>query len=330
MPTEPPPAPVSLRPDAFTGRRLHIHGIKEMPAGYDAEVAELFRDLRAASNLSEADLATRLATRLDVVRALEQGALYALPPWAETSRVVNAYGLLLNLDVRPLLRRIYAQVEAGIVGLEPQPMPDVPMMPSRGPLDVPFEAGPRAPAPPPYPAPPWPQAPSWTPPAETAARAQPRQAWDAPMERGPQAPQMPPPQARPQQTRPSEARPPQGPPPQARPPQSPAPQARPPQIPAPQQARSPQAPAAQEPTSQTRAAPPGKQAPAKRGRLGLVKWGVAALIVAGAAFGLWTLLSGHGLVGSSTPSGAKTSGQVLDPDDPRSHKADRLPSPNSL
>ena len=48
-----------------------------MPAGYDAEVAELFRDLRAASALSEADLAARLGTRADVVQALEQGALYA-------------------------------------------------------------------------------------------------------------------------------------------------------------------------------------------------------------------------------------------------------------
>jgi hypothetical protein len=333
MPTEPPRAPGSLRPDASAGQRLHIHGIKEMPAGYDAEVAELFRDLRAASNLSEADLASRLATRLDVVRALEQGALYALPPWAETSRVVNAYGLLLNLDVRPLLRRIYAQVEAGIVGLEPQPMPDVPMMPPRGPLDVPFEAGQRAPAPPPYPAPPWPQAPSWTPPAETVAdrRAQPRPAWDAPMGQASQPPQMPPPQARPPQTPPAPARPLQGQPPQARPPQSPASRARPPQTPPPPQVRSPQVPPAQAQVS-TRTVPAGKQAPAKRGRLRLLKWGVAALIVAGAMFGLWTLLSGHGLLGSSTPwqSGAKTSGQVFDPDDPRSHKADRLPSPNSL
>ena len=74
-----------------------------MPAGYDAEVAELFRDLRSATALTEMDLATRLGTRADVVQALEQGALYALPPWAETYRVVNAYGALLNLDVRPLL-----------------------------------------------------------------------------------------------------------------------------------------------------------------------------------------------------------------------------------
>jgi len=122
------PAPGSLPPDGGPGGRLHIHGIKEMPAGYDAEVAELFRDLRSASGLTEADLAAQLATRPEVVQALEQGALYALPPWPETYRVVATYGTLLNLDVRPLLRRIYAQVDAGVVGLAPKSMPDVPFM----------------------------------------------------------------------------------------------------------------------------------------------------------------------------------------------------------
>ena len=100
-----------------------------MPAGYDAEVADLFRDLRVASNLTEADLAARIATPVEVVQALEQGAIYALPPWPETARVVNAYGSLLNLDTRPLLRRIYAQIEAGVVELGPKPVPDVPVMP---------------------------------------------------------------------------------------------------------------------------------------------------------------------------------------------------------
>ena len=103
MATSPRPALGSLPPDGGPGGRLHIHGIKEMPAGYDAEVAELFRDLRSASGLTEADLAAQLATRTEVVQALEQGALYALPPWPETYRVVATYGTLLNLDVRPLL-----------------------------------------------------------------------------------------------------------------------------------------------------------------------------------------------------------------------------------
>ncbi len=121
-----------------------------MPAGYDAEVAELFRDLRSASSLSESDLAARLATRVEVVQALEQGALYALPPWAETCRVVNGYGAMLNLDVRPLLRRIYAQLEAGIVELGPKPIPDVPVMAPPEPNDFargqnPFEPNKFAP-----------------------------------------------------------------------------------------------------------------------------------------------------------------------------------------
>jgi hypothetical protein len=97
-----------------------MHGIREMPAGFDAEVAELFRDLRLAANLDESQLADRLDTQVEVVQALEQGTLYALPPWPETSRVVTAYGQLLNLDVQPLLRRVYAQVEAGVI---PEEMP---------------------------------------------------------------------------------------------------------------------------------------------------------------------------------------------------------------
>ena len=143
MPPRPRLVPASPQPDAAE-RRLHVHGIEEMPAGYDAEVAELFRDLRAASALSEADLAARLGTRADVVQALEQGALYALPPWAETCRVVNAYGALLNLDVRPLLRRIYAQLEAGIVELRPKAMPDVPVMMPPDNSDFAFRPGTQA------------------------------------------------------------------------------------------------------------------------------------------------------------------------------------------
>jgi hypothetical protein len=191
MPTEPRQVPVGPQPDA-AARRLHIHGIKEMPAGYDAEVAELFRDLRSATALTEMDLATRLGTRPDVVQALEQGALYALPPWAETCRVVNAYGALLNLDVRPLLRRIYAQLEAGIVELQPKAMPEMPTMtpPENGdfgyaagnsggasrpnPLDIPW---PPPDAPPPrQPAYPPPPQQNW----QNAGAAQPHAAPQAP------------------------------------------------------------------------------------------------------------------------------------------------------
>ena len=216
MATSPRPALGSLPPDGGPGGRLHIHGIKEMPAGYDAEVAELFRDLRSASGLTEADLAAQLATRTEVVQALEQGALYALPPWPETYRVVATYGTLLNLDVRPLLRRIYAQVDAGVVGLAPKSMPDVPFMAPPENVEREYQnqapqAGPPAgeafPSPPQQPAPPPQRAPQ-----------------SAPDRRGPPRPPQSPqsPQMRPQsqpQAQPSPRQPQPPPPPQQWPPQ---------------------------------------------------------------------------------------------------------------
>jgi hypothetical protein len=353
MPPEPRQVSVSPQPDAAK-RRLHIHGIKEMPAGYDAEVAELFRDLRAASALSETDLAARLSTRVDVVQALEQGALYALPPWAETCRVVNAYGALLNLDVRPLLRRIYAQLEAGIVELRPKAMPDVPVMtppensdfrfqPNKpaapsgpSPLDIqwtpdPLPARPQG-APPHAPRSPSPQAPwpnaapspqAWPGPPSSPA---PQAPWPNAAPQRPAAPQPQHPDRR-APPRPMQAQAPQRP---AQPPQRPAQ----PQQPAPPH-RQPAKPRAElAPALAPAPAPavaPASAAPAPveekaRRKPALLKWGVIALLISIMAFGVWMVL------GNSTgPSGAKSPGaagsQVLDPDDPRSRKADRLPSP---
>jgi hypothetical protein len=351
MPPEPGQVPVSPPPDAAR-RRLHIHGIKEMPAGYDAEVAELFRDLRAASTLSENDLAARLGTRVDVVQALEQGALYALPPWAETCRVVNAYGAMLNLDVRPLLRRIYAQLEAGIVELRPKAMPDVPVMtppgsadfgfqtdrpppaPGSSPLDIQWE-----PAPPPSPpqrarpatAPSAPFQNPWPAPAPSPAQQAPRpnaapspfpQSWP---EAAPQSPaQAPWPNAAPsRQATPQ-------PPPDRRPPpprQAQAPQHQPqvqPQQPPPRQPAQPQPPRAEFTPS---AAQPTPEKAKSRTR-GLLKWGIGALIVSVLAFGLWIVLGKlPGPSGTISSGTGDTQDRVLDPDDPRSRKADRLPSP---
>jgi hypothetical protein len=327
MPTEPTRAPVNP-PEASDGRRLHIHGIKEMPAGYDAEVAELFRDLRAASNLSEADLAATLATRTEVVQALEQGALYALPPWPETSRVVNSYGLLLNLDVRPLLRRIYAQVEPTSTGQDSFAMaepraPEPQAAPPRSPLDIPFESDQRQPQA--YPETQRAPQQNWAP-QPVDRRMQPRVP-GAPMpgRLGPQAPQMPPQRQRPPQANPAQGRPPQPPPqPQARP-QPMAPQARAPQA----QPPGPQPAAASTPIAKPVEA---KQAPERKSRRGrAVKWGIAAVVLIAAVSGFLALRSDPGLIGFSNPSqsGAKAD-KPTDPDDPRTHKADRLPTPNGL
>lgn len=302
-----------------------------MPAGYDAEVAELFRDLRSASGLSEADLAAQLATRPEVVQALEQGALYALPPWPETYRVVATYGTLLNLDVRPLLRRIYAQVDAGVVGLAPKSMPDVPFMAPPESVGREFQG----------------QAPASAPPVADSSPMQPRQ---------PVPPQPRPPQAapdrrappRPAQTPQSRPQPQQNaqPLPQQQPQWATQPKgalqaprrAAPPPLPRPTLQREARAPSPlQQPQPRSplppRAAPseekPRKAFPWKA----IVKWGVVVLVILGLAAGLWIWLAKPSQVGTgSNPGqpGAKSSnkGAPTDPNDPRSRKADRLPGPS--
>jgi hypothetical protein len=52
-----------------------------------------------------------------------------------------------------------------------------------------------------------------------------------------------------------------------------------------------------------------------------LKWALGALVISIVAFGLWMALSQM-----PVPSGLQSPG-TLDPDDPRSRKSDRLPSP---
>jgi hypothetical protein len=294
------------------------------------------------------DLAARIGTRPEVVQALEQGALDALPPWAETCRVVNAYGTLLNLDVRPLLRRIYAQLEAGIVELQPKPMPDVPTMTPRDAGDFGFPSGNPAGAasnpldiPWPPPAQPQPQRQSWPNPGQAPQ----------PQARRPNADPFPQPQnARPQgqggQPRPR-------PQPVPQPPRPTAPAQRPAVPQAPSDRRGPQPRAAQAQPPQPQAAGPRPAAPmdrqagaarqataadleaafgpaaaqpapepaTKRRGARLLKWGIVALIVAAAGLGLGLLyVYAPGSAGLAPPETSTS-----DPDDPRSKKTDRLP-----
>ena len=219
----------SATSDAGSRGRLHISGIREMPAGYDAEVAELFQDLRAASGLTESELAAQLATRIEVVQALEHGALYALPAWPETCRVVSTYGTMLNLDVRPLLQRIYAQLDAGIVELGPKSAPDMPVMTPRDDMNREFQQPARPMQPPqrqPQPAAPQPSrqpGPAQQRPPQAGSPQPPPQQW-------PQAQQPRQPQAKPQPPRPQPHLPSQQPqgqpqqPPWARPQDAPQPQ----------------------------------------------------------------------------------------------------------
>ncbi len=73
------------------------------PASMAAEVARFFRDLRKALQLSPMQAAQALATRVDIVAALEAGHIGVLPPWPETCRIVRTYAGFAGLDPRPVL-----------------------------------------------------------------------------------------------------------------------------------------------------------------------------------------------------------------------------------
>jgi hypothetical protein len=93
----------------------------------------------------------------------------------------------------------------------------------------------------------------------------------------------------------------------------------------------PQAPRPQQ-APQARAAAQAPTGGDKR-RSGLLKWGVVTLVISAIAFGLWMVLADSDPFGSlnSAQSGSKSSpDKVLDPDDPRSRKADRLPGASSF
>jgi hypothetical protein len=67
------------------------------------EVARFFQDLRRAFRISQAEAAQRLATRGEIVAALEAGQIGGLPPWPETCRIVRTYAGFAGLDPRPVL-----------------------------------------------------------------------------------------------------------------------------------------------------------------------------------------------------------------------------------
>ena len=75
-----PGSPTAPPPDGGDDdSRLHISAITEMPAGHDAELATIFREMRRAAGISTEQVAGRLATPVETIDALENGNLLALP-----------------------------------------------------------------------------------------------------------------------------------------------------------------------------------------------------------------------------------------------------------
>jgi transcriptional regulator with XRE-family HTH domain len=96
-----------------TKTRLHIHSIEEVKPPQDADLAELFSEMREATGLSLDETAAKLNTSVATVKALEHGEIEILPSWDEVNRVVVDYTNLLGLDSDPVLRRIMLQLPRG-------------------------------------------------------------------------------------------------------------------------------------------------------------------------------------------------------------------------
>jgi hypothetical protein len=69
----------------------------------DPTLAAIFRTMRTVVGGSEVDVARRLGTDVAVIMDLEAGLIDALPPWPQTSRMIERYGALAGVDVTAVL-----------------------------------------------------------------------------------------------------------------------------------------------------------------------------------------------------------------------------------
>ena len=311
MATSPRPAPGSLPPDGGPGGRLHIHGITEMPAGYDAEVAELFQ----GSSVGERTVGgrSRGPARDPHRGGAGAGAGCALCPAPLAGDLPRGGDLWDAAEPR------CAAVAAAHLcpgrrrggRAEPKAMPDVPFMAPPDHVEHEFQGQPAKSQPQAaksFPMPPRQPAPS---------PARPPQA--APERRGPgpARPRLPTKAAAPAAALPHQQQPPpwapqqRGAPPA--PPRGVAPQQ--PQPPQPRQSAPRHEARVPSPPPQPRPRPavplpsaPQEEKPAKQKWpwKALVKWGVAALVILGIAAGLWLWLAKPGgLLGSGRLPGSQ-------------------------
>jgi len=84
----------------------------EAPGWQDAQLGQIFRNMRLAMKVSRETIARRLATSTICVDNFEAGAVAALPHAKETDRIVRGYCELLRLDPEPILWRIRNGIQA--------------------------------------------------------------------------------------------------------------------------------------------------------------------------------------------------------------------------
>lgn len=79
-------------------------------SGVDLEIGQLFTDLRLYLGWTVENAARQLATRPEIIRALERGDFDRLPPWPETQRLVTAFASHGNVSPEAILRRLWRRV----------------------------------------------------------------------------------------------------------------------------------------------------------------------------------------------------------------------------
>lgn len=105
------PAPLSALPVA-TDEPLSKEQLTQEfdQSGIDLQISALFTAMGRASQLSRSQLAARLQTSPHIISALETGLLSELPEWEDLEPVICRYADFMNIDDRPILRRLREQL----------------------------------------------------------------------------------------------------------------------------------------------------------------------------------------------------------------------------
>jgi hypothetical protein len=114
------------RPAVVTWAQLGASAHDDVAVFKDQRLAEIFRNMRRVLNVSADVMARELRTSRGVIAALEAGAVYALPPWGETHRIVVTYAQRAGVDARPILARLEGYLIYNVAGESGGALPKLP------------------------------------------------------------------------------------------------------------------------------------------------------------------------------------------------------------
>ncbi len=96
----------------------------------DARLAAVFKQIRAVVGVSESEMARRLGADISVILDFEAGAVDAFPPWSITTRLIERYAAMADVDPSPILSRILS-LQTPVLVLGPTPPHRLQYIPSR-------------------------------------------------------------------------------------------------------------------------------------------------------------------------------------------------------